>query len=98
MVETKILTALRDAKANYDAAVKRNLGVSVKKQTLTNILLTHAGELIETALDAEYLMKKNAENNKKISDLEAQIAKLTAKPDVDAAEEQADSSIKKKNG
>lgn len=96
MIDSKTLSTLRDAKAHYDTAVKRNLGVANKKQALTNILLTHAEELIETALDAEYLMKKSTETNKKIADLEAQISKLTASENKE--DKQPETSEKKKNG
>ena len=80
MIESTALTALRDAKANYDSAVKANMNVAAKKQTLLNILLSHADELIESALDAEYLLKKKIENEKEIASLKKQIADLTSDP------------------
>ena len=96
MMESKTLTALRDAKANYDPAVKANMNVATKKQTLLNILLSHADELIESALDAEYLLKKKIENDKEISSLKKRIDELTA-CESDMAESEKPAS-KKKNG
>lgn len=96
MIETAVLTALRDAKAHYDSAVKSNMNVAAKKQSLQNILLSHAGELIETALDAEYLFKKKLECEKENADLKKRIDELTAR-ESDKAESEKPSS-KKKNG
>lgn len=69
MIETNVLNALRDAKVNYDAAVRSNMNVTAKRQILTNILLSHAGDLIDTALDAENFMKKDIENKREIAEL-----------------------------
>ena len=96
MIESSTLTALRDAKAHYDAAVKANMNAAAKKQTLQNILLSHAGELIESALDAEYLLKKKIEGDKEIATLKKKIEELTA-GESDVAESEKPSS-KKKNG
>ena len=78
MIETNVLNALRDAKVNYDAAVRSNMNVTAKRQILTNILLSHAGELIDTALDAENFMKKEIENKREIAELRKTIDEYTA--------------------
>lgn len=78
MIETNVLNALRDAKVNYDAAVRSNMNVTAKRQILTNILLSHAGELIDTALDAENFMKKDIENKREIAELKKTINEYTA--------------------
>lgn len=87
MIETNVMNALRDAKTAYDAAVKSNMNISAKKQVLTNILLSHAGELIETALEAEDLIKKEIENKREIAALKkmATVEAGTNKTDEDAA-------------
>lgn len=94
MIESKTLTSLRDAKANYDSAVRTNMNVNAKKQILQNILLTHAGELIETALDVEDLLKKQMENTKTIAELKKQIAGIAK----DGTQENDPAPKKKKNG
>lgn len=81
MIDFNTLDTLKMAKKNYDNALKTRIGIADKKQVLTNILLSHAEELIETALDAEDLMKRSVEDKKKISKLEAEIKKLTEKKD-----------------
>lgn len=81
MIDFNTLDSLKMAKKNYDNALKTRIGIADKKQVLTNILLSHAEELIETALDAEDLMKRSVEDKKKISKLEAEIKKLTEKKD-----------------
>lgn len=96
MMESKTLTALRDAKANYDSAVKANMNVAAKKQVLVNILVSHAGELIETALDAENLLQKNIEDRREIAKLKKQIEEMTV-GESDIAESEKTSS-KRKNG
>lgn len=78
MIETNVLNALRDAKVNYDAAVRSNMNVTAKRQILMNILLSHAGELIDTALDAENFMKKDIENKREIAELRKTIDEYTA--------------------
>lgn len=96
MIESKTLTALRDAKAHYDSAVKTNMNVAAKKQALLNILMSHAGELIETALDAENMLQKSFEDKREIAKLKKQIEEMTA-GECDKAESEKPSS-KRKNG
>lgn len=91
MIETTVLTALRDAKAHYDSAVKTNMNVAAKKQVLVNILLSHAGDLIDTALDAEFLLKKNREDGREIAKLKKQIEELTADKPSEAESEKPSS-------
>ena len=81
MIDFNTRDSLKMAQKNYDNALKTRIGIADKKQVLTNILLSHAEELIETALDAEDLMKRSVEDKKKISKLEAEIKKLTEKKD-----------------
>lgn len=91
MIETTVLTALRDAKAHYDSAVKTNMNVAAKKQVLVNILLSHAGDLIDTALDAEFLLKKTHEDGREIAKLKKQIEELTADKSSEAESEKPSS-------
>ena len=77
-MESKTLTSLRDAKAAYDSAVRTNMNVSAKKQALVNILLSHATELIESALDVEDLLKKKMEGDKEIARLKKKLDEFNA--------------------
>lgn len=94
MIENTVLNALRDAKANYDSAVKANMNVAAKKQVLINILLSHTNDLIEAALDAEYLLKKKIECEKEIANLNKRLNANTASE----KEEKDEPAPKKKNG
>lgn len=77
MLNSNTLDAIITAKKAYDNALKNRVGITDKKLTLSNILISHAEEIIETALDAEHLMKKSIEDGKKITKLEAEIKKTS---------------------
>lgn len=79
MITKETLSSLKTAKAQYDYARRNNVGVTAKRQALCNILLTHCDDLIETAMDAQYLLKTTTENNKLIGQLRKEIAVLNSK-------------------
>lgn len=96
MVESSVLSVLQSANTDYKYAVKANINIAAKKQTLINILFSHADELINAALEAEDLLKKKIERDKEIAKLKKRIDELTA-CESDAIESETQSS-KKKNG
>ena len=98
MMDAKLIGIMKTAAAQYELAKKNNMGVSDKKQALCNILLSHVNEIVDTALDAEFLMKKSREDAAKIAELQDKIKELTA-PEQDAAEPEKQAPvIGKKNG
>lgn len=78
MMNHETIAEIKDAKAAYESALKSKFAVEAKKRTYMNLLMNHAEELLETALDAEYLLSKKAEAEKEAKRLAAELKKATA--------------------
>ena len=77
MMNVNLINTIKLARDQYESARKANMGVADKKQALSNILLSHVDEIIDTALDADFLMKKKAEAEGRAFELQKKLDELT---------------------
>lgn len=79
MMNRDTVNVIVGAVEKYNAAVRDRMGIDLRRRELTNILLSHADEIVDVIRDADDLMNQLMTAQKKLAQMESQAKNEEAK-------------------